>query len=202
MSTSAAPARPDTEVRAYHVRTTLQLLGEVDPSAPARVRGHLASEALAAIDDASRLTWLPGAIDIALWRAADLELGTAGAARLARAVGLRHVRSGQLSGLLQGVVQLFGLTPAALVRWMPRGLAEVHRGVGTLRVDDLSEGAARLVLEELHPALTDEPWLTAVARSLEFPLDLCALDGEATLERAGPEQAVILLRWRRRAPRP
>jgi hypothetical protein len=199
MPSPLAGQRPSTEVRAYHLRTTLQLLGDADAAVLARVRGRLDAATLAGLDSASRLAWIPGAHDLALWRAIDVELGQAGLARLARALGLRHVRSGQLSGLLQGVIQLFGMTPAAIVRWIPRGYAEIHRGTGTLRVDEVTDGAARLVLDDLHPALAGEPWLDAVARSFECTLDVCALDGECVVVQPGPEQAVLALHWR---PRP
>ena len=198
MVESSGP-RPATEVRAYHVRATLLLLGVEDPAALARVQARLEPAALAAIDATSRQAWLPGAIDVALWRAIEAELGPSGLARLARAVGLRHVRSGPLAGLLQGVVQLFGLTPAAIARWIPRGFAEVHRGVGTLRLEEVGEGRARFVLDDLHPDLNGQPWLDAVAHSLELALEVCDLAGEGTVERAGPGQAVIALRWH---PRP
>jgi hypothetical protein len=200
MSAPAAGDRAPTEVRAYHVRTTLQLLAEVDAAALARVQGRLGAAVLEDMEAASRLAWLPGAHDIALWRAIDTELGQVGLARLARAVGLRHVRSGHLSGLLQGVVQLFGLTPAAIVRWIPRGFGEVHRGVGTMRVEEVLDTSARLVIDDLHPALAGQPWLDAVARSFEFPLDVCALDGECVVVHAGPDRAVLALRWRPRTP--
>jgi hypothetical protein len=201
MPAGPASQRPATEVRAYHVRASLQLLGETDPAALERVRARLGAERLAAVDGSSRLAWIPGEIDVALWRAVDAELGTSGVARLARALGVRHVRSGQLAGLLQGVVQLFGLSPAAIVRWIPRGFAEVHRGVGELKVEEVGEGAARLVLASLHPSLAGEPWLTAVAGSFELTLEVCALDGECVVEHAGPGRAVVALRWRPRVPR-
>jgi hypothetical protein len=201
MSTPAPPARPATEVRAYHVRASLQLLGEADEAALARVRDRLGAGALALVDGASRLAWIPGAIDVALWRAIAAELGADGVRRLSRALGVRHVRSGQLSGLLQGVVQLFGLTPTAIVRWVPRGFAEIHRGAGELRVEEAGEGLARLALTGLHPSLAGEPWLAAVAGSFELALEVCALDGEAVLEQDGPDRAVIVLRWRPRARR-
>lgn len=195
-----ASERPATEVRAYHVRAALQLLGEAEPAALERVRTRLGVERLAAVEGTSRVAWIPGEIDVALWRAIDAELGAAGVVRLARALGARHVRSGPLSGLLQGVVQLFGLTPAAMVRWIPRGFAEIHRGVGDLKVEEVGEGAARLALTDLHPSLAGEPWLTAVAGSFELTLEVCALDGEGVVEHAGPGRAVIALRWRSRAP--
>jgi hypothetical protein len=201
MPASPASERPATEVRAYHVRASLQLLGEADPAALERVRTRLGAERLAAVDGTSRLAWIPGEVDVALWRAIDAELGAAGLVRLARALGVRHVRSGQLSGLLQGVIQLFGLTPAAIVRWIPRGFAEVHRGVGELKVEEVGEDAARLVLADLHPSLAGEPWLTAVAGSFELTLEICALDGGCVVEHAGPGRAVIALRWRSRASR-
>lgn len=197
----AAPGRPPTEVRASHVRSTLEVLLDTDAAASARVRARLDPAALAEAEQASRLAWIPGALDIALWRAIEAEVGALGLKRIARAVGVRLVRGGPLSSLLQGVVQLFGLTPASIARWIPRGYADVHRGTGALGVEEVTEGTARFVLADLHPDLTGEPWLTAVACSFELALEVCGLDGAATVEQAGPGRAVMALRWRPRAPR-
>lgn len=202
MSTEGPSHRPATEVRAYHVRGILRVLGEADPELEARVRARLGADAQAVVERADRLAWIPGVIDVALWRAIHAEAGDAGVARTARTVGVRQVHTGHLAGLMQGVVQLFGLTPAGIVRWIPRGFAEVHRGVGELRVAEVHEGLARLILEDLHPCLAGEPWLRAVAASFELALEVSGHDGEAALEVAGPERAVISLRWRPRAARP
>lgn len=202
MSTDGSASRPATEVRAYHVRGTLQILAESDAELAARVRARVGAEALAAVERAGRLAWIPGLVDVALWRAIHDEAGDDGVVRTARTVGVRHVHTGHLAGLMQGVVQLFGLTPAGIVRWIPRGFAEVHRGVGELRVAEVHEGAARLVLEDLHPCLAGEPWLLAVAASFELAFEVSGHDGESALEAAGPERAVIALRWRPRAARP
>lgn len=202
MSTVGPTSRPATEVRAYHVRDVLRILAEGDREREARIRARLGAEALATLETAHRLAWIPGLIDVALWRAIHDETGDDGVRRTARTVGVRHVQTGHLSGLLQGVVQLFGLTPAGIVRWIPRGFAEVHRGVGELRIAEVHEGLARLVLEDLHPSLAGEPWLLAVAGSFELALEVSGHDGEAALESAGPERAVISLRWRQRAARP
>jgi hypothetical protein len=183
------------------VRTTLLVLGERDPAALARVKARVGAEALATVEGASRLGWIPGIIDVALWRAVDAELGPDGLRQLARALGVRLVRSGQLSGLLQGIIQLFGLTPAAIMRWVPRAVAEVHRGVGEVRMEELGEGFARLALVDLHPCLAGEPWLAALAGSLELALEVSGMDGEAALESSGPDRAVMVLRWRPRARR-
>ncbi len=199
MPSAPAGPRPDTEVRAYHVRATLQLLEESEPAAAARARARLGAATLLSLDETSRLGWIPGLVDVELWRAVDAELGRHGLLRLARRVGVRHVRAGHLSGLLEGVVQLFGLSPPAILRWVPRGLSEVHRGVGVFRVLELSDQTARLALDDLHPCLVGEPWLAAVAGSLELALEVCALDGDSGLEEAGPGRAVFTLRWRPRA---
>lgn len=198
MAPAPPGTRPATEVRAYHVRSTLLLLDEDDRTAAARVRARVGEAPLSAAEDASRLAWIPGLVDVELWRAIDAEFGRGGLMRLARRVGVRHVRAGHLTGLLEGVVQLFGLSPPALLRWVPRGLSEVHRGVGEFRIAELSDRTGRLVLQGMHPCLVGEPWLAAVAGSLEFALEVCGLDGQAELEESGPERAVFTLRWRPR----
>ncbi len=198
MSAASATDRPATEVRAYHVRTALQILAEADPALHARVRHRLGPEALALVEDSARLAWIPGLVDVTFWRALHDAQGGAGVVRVARALGVRHVHTGQLSRLLQGVVQLFGLTPSGLVRWIPRGFSDVHRGVGELRVAELSEGSARLVLDDLHPCLAGEPWLLAVAGSFELALEVCGMDGEGSLEESGPGRAAFRLDWRPR----
>ncbi len=81
MSAASATDRPATEVRAYHVRTALQILAEADPALHARVRHRLGPEALALVEDSARLAWIPGLVDVTFWRALHDAQGGAGVVR-------------------------------------------------------------------------------------------------------------------------
>jgi hypothetical protein len=193
---ASGAGRPPPRVRAYHVRSTLQFLAARHAEQVSAVLGLMSASALAEVAATSRTAWLPTSIDVALWRALRAVLGPRDAARLACAITLEHLESGTLSGLLQAVVRLFGVSAGAMLKWAPKGFHELHQGAGTMRLDSVSLVEGRLVIDDLHPDVADEAWLGAVAGALESLLEICKLEGESRVEELAPGRAVIALTWR------
>ena len=190
-----APARPPAQVRAIHTKANLELLRDRSPEEADRVVAALGPEALADLETAAPLAWLPAERDVEMATVLDQVLGRDRARLLAREIVLRDLRSGLLARLVEGAVKLFGLTPAGILHWMPRGFSAIVRGAGALRVEPLGPTATRLVFDDLHPSVASACWLGALAAGTGAVLDLTRHQGTVEIEQLGPVQARWVVRW-------
>ena len=186
------------EIAAQHSQASLQVLVELFPGAEARVRARLSPEVREALEAAVRSDYLPARVDVALAAAIVAELGLPAARRVARAVLHRNFTGSLLGALVSSAKALFGPTPAGVLRWAGRGWSRVCRDCGELHFLGSAEGAVTLRLEALPAELDVPDYLEAVAGGLEGLLDVCGVEGSASVSRE-PQGVRFELRYH---PRP
>ncbi len=188
------------EIAAQHTFTSLVVLAERSPSAIRRVRARLSPEVRDALDEATRVDYLPAHVDLAVALAIHAEMGPDAARRVAREV-LRRSLSGPLLGsLVASATVLFGLSPPDLLRWASRGWSRVCRGCGELKLTGVEDGVVHLALTGMPALLVVPPYLEAIGGGLEAFLDACHAEGEV-ITRPGDGGARFELRWRPRDAR-
>jgi len=189
------------EISAQHTRTSLLVLAERSPTSHAGVRDRLRPEVREALDGATRLDFLPAAVDLEVALAIHAEVGPDAARKVAREVLRRSLAGPVLGSLVSSASALFGLTPPDLLRWASRGWSRVCRDCGDLQVTGIADGVVHLDLTGLPDLLQVPSYLASVGGALEAFLDVCQVDGEVEVE-PRPGGAHFELRWWRRERRP
>ncbi len=108
---------------------------EQEPEAMAAVCDALDGDALEAIRAASRLAWVDAA---PFDRLKQVHLDTVGETRYVQFWRVYMTSVGEnplFKALFEGGRRIFGASPAALVKWMPRGWAVSTRACGSFDVD-------------------------------------------------------------------
>jgi hypothetical protein len=189
-----AVPRPRPEIRASQLKADLVqllVLGEREPL----VRARMSAAALAAIEHASRLEWLPFEIDIQLVEAIETVAGERALREWSRSALLRTVDGPLLRPLVTAVTHVFGLTPSGLLTRAPLAWTLLFRNVGELRVTNSRPGGAVVLLLDLPPIATTGPFLRSIAGALEGLFALTRAEGEVELEDFGAGRARFALRW-------
>ena len=164
-----------------------------------RVRARIQPGVLADVQRAGRLAWLPLDHDIeiseAVYREADAET-----LRHWARVSLRTSLDGPLlRPLMAAGRRLFGVSPAARLRVLPKRWEAAYRGVGSLTYEGVSSTEARLLLKDLPPVLFERnAYLESITGSFEAVFDVCEVEGSVVLEdcNARNASARYLAKWR------
>jgi hypothetical protein len=136
-------------VRARHLQQWLELVAAWQAPYAARFAQALNPATREQILQASPVNWLPGALNAEL---ADILLSTFGSKEAHAYCRYAFVASMQgplLGPLVRVGVALFGLSPAAFVRWAGKGYSLSYRDAGSLEGELLGAGRARLVFQDV-----------------------------------------------------
>lgn len=187
-------ARPP-EVRAAHLKDDLWAVGELGPAAT-RVRARLRPETVAAVEQASRIEYLPVALNVEMAEAVFSEAGEAGA-RAWGTASLLHSLDGFFKPLFVGLTRAIAPSPGLLFKVFPQGWAATYRGCGQVTVSHPGPGLTRILLRELPDELGGTAFLTAVSGTLESAFRLSPYQGRAVLEPRAPgaAEASWLVEW-------
>lgn len=182
-------------IRASHCKGTLRAIYAVAPASTAGILAALPAQVREGLAGATGVDFLPAAWDVALVRAIEAQVDAPTARRIYRTTMVDALGGPLLGGLVRGALQVFGASPGGLYRWAGRGWGHVCQGCGTLRLEEVGERSAVLVLDGMPPALAVPPYLAAVGATLEAVLDVCGATGavETTPREGG---ARFLARWR------
>jgi hypothetical protein len=166
----------------------------VAPASAATILASLPTPVREGLSGATGVDFLPAAWDVALVRAIESQVDAPTARRIYRTTMVDALGGPLLGGLVRGALQVFGASPGGLYRWAGRGWGHVCQGCGTLRLEEVGERSAVLVLDGMPPELAVPPYLAAVGATLEAVLDVCGVPGavETTPREGG---ARFLARW-------
>jgi hypothetical protein len=175
-------------VLAGFVQSTLDALAGLGPGAAARVRARMAPASLAAVAEASRIAWVPLALDIELTNWLYAEVGMERGRAFMRDNLRKSFDLPILRGLLDTALRLLGRDPERVLRWAPKVWGHLFRGAGSLRFEEAGACAARLVLADLpDEVLRGSEWLDGTAGAAAAVFDILRVDGEVRLE--GPDRS-------------
>jgi len=190
------PGQP--RLRASHCKGTLRALHAVAPEEAARILATLPAPVRDGLAAATGLDLVPAGWDVALVEAIESVVEPARARRVYRVAMVDGLGGPLLGGLVAGALQLFGASPAGLYRWAGRAFAHVCLDCGVLRLEEVGDATAVLVLDGAPPEVAVPAYLGAVGATLEAVLDVCGVDGEVATTPGGGG-ARFEARWR---PRP
>ena len=188
------PGHQPPEMRAAQLKEDLPALSELGEAPAAAILARLDPEVLRRIEAATRVDWLPLAVDLALVRAVRDEVGDDGLRRWGRAAARRNANA-LFRPLIEAAVRLFGFTPAGVFRFLPQAWKAAFRGCGELRVDPVSHGELRIVLVAPPDAARDPAFLASIAGAFEVVYETCGMDGRVQVERVEPGEVVFRATW-------
>jgi hypothetical protein len=186
---------PPARLRATHTQGTVHTLQALDPGRLPAVLARLDPAVRRGILEAPASDRIPAEWDVALVRAELEVLGRDGMRRVARAALVDALGGPQLGALLTAALRLFGATPAGLYRWAGRAWSHIMEGCGELRLDRVEGQEAWLLLEGMPAELAEPDYLEAVAAALESVLDVCRVEGDASVV-PRPDGGRFHVRWR------
>lgn len=188
---------PAPAVRAAHLKEDLDALEKMDRGFAGRVRARVREETLAAIRAASRVDFLPLALNVEIVQAVHAEGGPDGTRRWTRA-SMALATGAYLKPLLNVVVALLAPSPAALYRHVPRAWTLVYRSCGRIEVEDAGPGMTRFSCVDFPPELRVPEFVASMAGTLESIFDLCPYDGRVRVEGSADGTVRYLATWSRR----
>lgn len=159
-------------MRASYIKDNLKAVRSFGPDVEGRLRVDLA-DAVAEIEHASRVDWLPIGIDVALTRAVRHLTGTNGVRNWSRRSFLSAVEGPMLRPIVRAVVSLFGLTPATVLRRAPMGWQQIYQNCGILVCEPVTPERMRLRVEGASgPFLDDQDYIEGTCGTFEGAVDL------------------------------
>jgi hypothetical protein len=187
-------------VRASHLKEDLEAFRVLGPAGEANARARLRPETIRAVEEATRVDFLPVALKAEMAEAVFAEGGEVGARSWAREALLLSLK-GFYRPLLRVVAVVTDPTPTAILRRIfPRGWLATYRDCGEFTVEEPAPFQTRLVLRGVPAALRIHSYLAALCGSLEAAWEVSRYTGQVRLERWGPakDEASWLMEWRRK----
>jgi len=139
-----APSMPELEskqpqLRAALARLSLRRVASELPSKSEKIRAHIWSALLDAVDDAGPLGWVPYTFDVALTSALLQELGDEGAEAFIGRIAELALNSPLFRPIVEGSLRIFGPSHGMVVRLGPQLWPLLCRNVLDMRVERLTE---------------------------------------------------------------
>jgi hypothetical protein len=185
-------------VRARHMKTFVEALGDLGHDAQTRILGQLKVDDVKIIDESLPAIWLPIEVNVELTNATSSELGQEGAHAFYRRMVLTEYKTNTFKSFLATVNRLLGLSPATYVKMAPRGWELVFKKCGRFRSLDGDGHSARLEYSKIPRAcMRSQLWIESVRSSFSTAFDISNVDGEIIWDDLDfvALRAVFLFRW-------
>jgi hypothetical protein len=171
-------------------------VGALDARHRAAIRAAVPAADLRLVEESAPVAWVPVAVNVRATEAIWSELRAGAREAFFRRLGGADFDSSLLKATVASAIRLFGLHPGKLLRWTPRGWAQVFRDHSRLRSIDVDEVTTRLVFENLPAALVaSDAWMHSVAAALEAIYDVTRRPGTSKLVAADTELRRMELRF-------
>jgi len=182
-------------IKARYLKGMVAALTGLPPDQRERV-GQLAAPAVAAIVQAGATQWVSMSLDVDLNVAVYEVAGMTGSTMINREALRQAFESPLLKHVTEGAIRLFGLTPASLLRVMPRSFAASTKHAGFLRAESTGPNGCSVIHSDLPDlyAANDVYLFGMVGFSLGV-LDFFRLQGDARLERIHAREVRCHVQW-------
>lgn len=144
-------------IRTRATQTMLVAMDEYRSGLNAAVRASLATSAMASIDATLPTSWLPFPLARLPMDAALNRLGPEHAESFCRYYFCHHyAKSPRMRAFIEGAIRLLGLTPAALLKSLPRAWSGTFRNMGEIETS-VKPGWAEILVTGIPPMVLDCP---------------------------------------------
>jgi len=158
------------ELRASLAKEQLACIDALGPLPSGRVREGAAA-AVALIERATRVDWLPMTALVAVLDATLAVLGPAEAAAHWRRSTLRSLEIPLVKPFLDGVLSVFNPSPATTMPMYPKLFSLLYRNVGAVTVDVIEPGLLIITHSQLPSSVTaSSAWASSMAASYDATL--------------------------------
>lgn len=170
------------EMRASHLRSNLEEINRMPEPQRSEIRARIAPSVLEQVANSTSVAWLPIESDMDITRAVVAVLGREGNRVWSRDALLRSATGPLLKPIFDGARSVFGVSPHALYKIVPRGFTLVYRGMGDVNYELVGPQHARLVQSDLPAVMLDAVWyLDGIAGAFEAGFAIFGASGEVTL---------------------
>jgi hypothetical protein len=181
-------------VRANLIMTAMEAIDSLDPDEARRVRELLPRQTLREIESATRMDWLPFEFDIQILEATLHVLGPERFRELRHRTTINSAHSPFLSSVLAGALHLFGASPLAAFRLVPRVYTMITKDAGIVRAEDIDAKRLRLAYENVPAVMmASSAWRTTVALDTEAVFELVRARGTVVVDAWEPERGRLAL---------
>ncbi len=188
-------------IRGTQLKEDVTALAWLGPASRAEVLRRLSPEIVRQIEDASRVDWLPHALVVEMCRCIREVSGEEAVRGWSRAAVNGAMQGSLFRPFLEGVIAVFGLSPGAAMKVLPKAYLAALKDCGELQVLDTGPGWARMVLAGLPEEARDRDWLVSVAGGFEVIFDACRVRGRVDSRVRGAPRRPALPRDLGREPR-
>jgi len=150
---------------------------------------------------ASRMTWLPIALNVRMVEAAAACFGELVGLEILASCVYAQFETPLWKGFIGGAIRLLGTQPGRLGRWIPQAMQLVFRDCGSWSVEENGEGELTVEVRDLpEPLAHQRLWLRSLAIGMTPLFTLCGTDGSSELADVDPRarRARYRLRWKPR----
>lgn len=185
-------------MRGSHLKEDLEALEVLGPGPALRIRARMAPESLRAIEEATRIEYLPLDAHMEMVEAVHAESGEAGT-RLWAKTSLLASLGGVFRPLFEAATALFSPSPTLLCKYFPKGWLMTYRGCGEFVVEEPRPGRTVLTGRGLPEAMTREPFRRALCGTFESAFAFSRYEGtvECLPGDASPAEVRWAIEWRR-----
>ncbi len=169
-------------VRGTQIKQSVAALAWLGPEARAEVLRRVSPDTLNRIQDAVQVQWLPYALPAELCRCVREVSGEEAVRGWSRASVSGALKGSLYGPFVSGVITVFGLSPTAAWKVLPKAYLAAFRDCGELQVTNSGPGRALMVLASLPSEARDRDWLVSVAGGFEAIFDMCRVEGRVELE--------------------
>jgi hypothetical protein len=171
------------QVRATLIKTAIDAINKLPTDEARRILAQIPQSTLREAEVRTRMEWVPLERNIEIVDATLAALGPERFREMRRRTTARVARSPIVSAVLSGALHLFGASPLALFRLMPRVYGLVSRDAGSVHVEEVGPSRLRLVYQGLPPVMTASPgWPDMITVANEAIFDLVHARGTVCAE--------------------
>jgi len=180
-------------IRASYVKLVVECVRRLPDSESVEILGRVGPH-LPAVEDSTRVDWLPYEVPLAFIHAADAVLGRQGLRALYLAATRSSFRGNLLAPLFSTVGRLFELSPERMFRSAPTGFASIWREAGEIGVESAVSGCVVLRHSSIPKALRSLAFLEVTAASFEALPAECGRAASSQVAFEG-DAARYIVRW-------
>ncbi len=186
-------------VRGSHVRQNIAAAAIIGQDAVQRFREASPPKAIAALERAGRLGFVPVEIDVETFLVGLELFGPKDNQRRVRHALASTFNSPLMKPVVDGTLRLFGVGPGSMFRLSAPAWATVYRSCGCMSRESTEEGRVVLRCRDAAPAMLEHyVYLEGVAAAIGAVMDVCRVEGGVTLDEVDYELRTVtfIASWR------